>query len=180
MMGFWLRMLAYVTGAINRELLLKNGYLLAENRVLRSQIKGRLNLTDEDRRTLASLGVELGRRLLAEVAGIVTPDTIFRWYRDLVAKKFDGSYTTFAVAGLIGLPWLLGWAGHVMGPRKGDYIGWGVLAGFLLWAWGMTAIRWLWVRRRQAICKRIDEWGAVLRLPNATLLQTAWQGQKTS
>ncbi len=90
-MGLWFRMLAYITGAINRELLLKNEYLMAENKVLRAHVKGRLALTDEDRRTLATLGVELGRRLLAEVACIVSPDTIFRWYRDLVAKKFDGS-----------------------------------------------------------------------------------------
>jgi hypothetical protein len=36
-------------------------------------------------------GKVLGRRRLASIAGIVTPDTILRWYRRLVAKKYDGS-----------------------------------------------------------------------------------------
>jgi hypothetical protein len=40
---------------------------------------------------LAVKGNALGRRRLADVAGIVTPDTILRWYRLLVAKKYDGS-----------------------------------------------------------------------------------------
>ena len=40
---------------------------------------------------LAVLGKKLGRKALAEVATIATPDTILRWYRELVAKKYDGS-----------------------------------------------------------------------------------------
>ena len=51
----------------------------------------RLRLTDDQRRRLAVKGKVLGRRRLADVAGIVTPDTILRWYRRLVAKKYDGS-----------------------------------------------------------------------------------------
>ncbi len=67
-------------------------YLLAENRVLREQLGGRrLRLTDEQRRRLAVKGKVLGRKLLTQVAGIVTPDTILRWYRQLVATKYDGS-----------------------------------------------------------------------------------------
>jgi transposase InsO family protein len=53
----------------------------------------RLRLTDDQRRRLAVKGKVLGRRQLAAVAGIVTPDTILRWYRRLVAKKYDGSTT---------------------------------------------------------------------------------------
>ncbi len=90
------------------------------------------------------------------------------------------AHALFAVLGFIGCPLLFGWFGSLLDPRKNDYVGWGIFAGFIAWVWGVVAIRWLWVRRRQAICKRIDEWGAVLRLPNAVLLQTAWQGQKTS
>ena len=45
----------------------------------------------EQRRRLAVRGKLLGRNALAEVAGIVTPDTILRWYRRLIAKKYDGS-----------------------------------------------------------------------------------------
>jgi len=86
-----LKLLAYVTGAINRELLLRNEYLAAENKILRAQIKGRPYLSIEEKKTLAEVAVQLGRKLLAEVATIVTPDTLFAWYRELVAKKFDGS-----------------------------------------------------------------------------------------
>ena len=51
----------------------------------------RLRLTDDQRRRLAVRGKVLGRKALGEVAGIVTPDTILRWYRKLIAKKYDGS-----------------------------------------------------------------------------------------
>ena len=67
-------------------------YLLEENRVLRAAHGSRrLRLTDDQRRRLAVKGKVLGRRQLAAMAGIVTPDTILRWYRTLVAKKYDGS-----------------------------------------------------------------------------------------
>jgi transposase InsO family protein len=67
-------------------------YLREENRVLREQLgRERLRLTDEQRRRLAVRGKLLGRKALAEVAGIVTPDTILRWYRRLIAKKYAGS-----------------------------------------------------------------------------------------
>ena len=67
-------------------------YLREENRVLREQLGGRpLRLTDAPRRRLAIRGQKLGRRVLSRVAGIVTPDTILRWYRRLIAQKYDGS-----------------------------------------------------------------------------------------
>ena len=67
-------------------------YLREENRVLREQLGSkRLRLTDEQRRRLAVRGKSLGRKALGEVAGIVTPDTILRWYRRLIAKKYDGT-----------------------------------------------------------------------------------------
>jgi len=67
-------------------------YLREENCVLREQLGGsRLCLSDEQRCRLAVRGKALGRRALGEVAGIVTPDTILRWYRRLIAKKYDGS-----------------------------------------------------------------------------------------
>jgi transposase InsO family protein len=69
-------------------------YVLEENRVLRAaRGSRRLRLTDDQRRRLAVKGKVLGRRQLAAIAGIVTPDTILRWYRTLVAKKYDGSQT---------------------------------------------------------------------------------------
>jgi putative transposase len=63
-------------------------YLRAENQVLKDKLADhKLNVTDADRRRLAVLGHELGRKLLAKVATLATPDTILRWYRELVAKK---------------------------------------------------------------------------------------------
>ena len=67
-------------------------YLREENRVLREQLGRRpLRLTDAQRRRLAVRGKKLGRRVLTQVASIVTPDTILRWYRKLIAQKYDGS-----------------------------------------------------------------------------------------
>src|SRR5438477_5716968 len=64
-------------------------YLIAENRILRAQLRGRrVRLTDKDRCRLARCGQRRGRRLLRQVATIVTPDTILRWPRQLVARKW--------------------------------------------------------------------------------------------
>jgi putative transposase len=66
--------------------------LQEENRVLKARLCGRrLRLTDTDRRRLAALAHPLGRTRLQEVATIATPDTLLRWYRRLIAEKFDGS-----------------------------------------------------------------------------------------
>jgi transposase InsO family protein len=67
-------------------------YLVEENRVLRQQLgKRRVRLTDDQRRRLAVRAKALSRAALSDVAGIVTPDTLLRWYRNLVARKYDGS-----------------------------------------------------------------------------------------
>jgi putative transposase len=60
--------------------------------VLREQLGGRrLRFTDDQRRCLAVKGRVLGRRVLDEISGLVTPDTILRWYRELIADKYDGT-----------------------------------------------------------------------------------------
>src|SRR3989442_3595181 len=87
----WKRLLAYITGSVDQELLLRNEYLVTENRILRQQITGRVRLSDGERTTLAKIGKKLGKQALAEVASIVTPDTILAWHRKVVAQKFDGS-----------------------------------------------------------------------------------------
>ena len=87
----WMRMLAYITGTVDQELLLRNEYLATENRILRAQIKGRLLLSDAEKKTLADIGYRLGRKALEDVANAAKPDTILGWYRRLVARKFDGS-----------------------------------------------------------------------------------------
>ena len=84
-------MLAYVTGTVDQALLLRNEYLVAENRILKAQLKGRLRLSDGERANLGEIGHRLGRKALGEVATVALPDTILAWYRRLVARKFDGS-----------------------------------------------------------------------------------------
>ena len=67
-------------------------YLREENRVLREQLGSRrLRLTDDQRRRLAAKARGLGRKVLADVATIVTPETLLRWHRQLIAQKYDGS-----------------------------------------------------------------------------------------
>lgn len=69
-------LLATVAGFVNREQAKTIAYLVEENRVLREQIvERRMRLNDDQRRRLAAMGRLLGRRLLGQVATIVTPDT---------------------------------------------------------------------------------------------------------
>jgi transposase InsO family protein len=85
------RLLAYVTGLLNQELLLQVEYLAAENRILRAHLPARLRLSDPERATLAEIGKRLGRKGLTKVAQVAKPETILGWFRKLVARKFDGS-----------------------------------------------------------------------------------------
>jgi len=87
----WARILAYITGTVDQELLLRNEYLAAENRILKAQLKTPLRLTDAERMTLAEIAYRLGRKALEDVANVVKPDTLLGWYRRLIARKFDGS-----------------------------------------------------------------------------------------
>ncbi len=92
--------LAALAGWLNREQQKVLEFLREENRILREQLGGRrLRLSDDDRRGLAVRGKEIGRRLLDEFATLVTPDTILRWHRQLVARK----WTTKAGAGCPGV-----------------------------------------------------------------------------
>jgi hypothetical protein len=87
----WARILAYVTGTVDQELLARNEYLAVENRILKAPTEGSVELSDAERRALGEIGNRLGRKALAEVATVARPDTILGWYRKLVARKFDGS-----------------------------------------------------------------------------------------
>jgi hypothetical protein len=60
----WKHLLAYITGSVDQELLVRNEYLITENRILRQQITGRVRLSDGERKTLAKLGKRLGRQAL--------------------------------------------------------------------------------------------------------------------
>jgi helix-turn-helix protein len=78
-------LLAALAGWLNRQQHEVITYLIAENRILRGQLRGRrLRLTDDERRRLAVPARRLGRQLLSEIATIVTPD----WHRQLVARKW--------------------------------------------------------------------------------------------
>ena len=85
------RLLAYVTGLVNQELLLQVEYLAVENRILRAHAPARLRLSNAERATLGEIGKRLGRKAVAKVAQVARPETILRWWRKLVAQKFDGS-----------------------------------------------------------------------------------------
>ena len=69
-----MRLLAYVTGSVNQELLLRNEYLAAENRILTTKLSARLHLSDWERTTFAVIGKRLGRKALREVACVAKPD----------------------------------------------------------------------------------------------------------
>ena len=65
---------------------------LPSDRVLRSQLPGkRLRFTDQQRRRLSVVAKRVGRRGLFEIETLVTPDTLLRWYRQLIARKYDGT-----------------------------------------------------------------------------------------
>lgn len=91
-MSPWHIALVALGGWINREQVQFIDYLKEENRVLREQMgKRRARFTNDQRRRLAVKGRAIGRKALLKLGCIVTPDTILRWYRDLIAKKYDGS-----------------------------------------------------------------------------------------
>ena len=88
----WQLLFIIVAGWVNRQQQQVIEYLRTENQVLWEKIgKRRILLNDDQRRQLAVKGKVLGRKLLAQVGTLVTPDTILRWHRLLVAKKWDYS-----------------------------------------------------------------------------------------
>jgi putative transposase len=89
----WLVLFAGFAGWVNRQQQQVIDYLRTENQVLKEKFGNRrILLTDDQRRRLAVKGKVLGRKLLAEVATLFTPDTILRWHHLLVAKKWDYSH----------------------------------------------------------------------------------------
>jgi hypothetical protein len=74
-------LLESVSESVNDDLRLRNEYLVAENRILRKQIDGRVQLTDSERKELAEIGAKLGKQALSEIATIAQADTILAWHR---------------------------------------------------------------------------------------------------
>jgi len=88
----WQLFLVILAGWVNRRQQDAIEYLLTENRVLREKLgKKRILLNDRQRRRLAAKGKIVGRKMLEQIATIVTPDTILRWHRELVAQHWDFS-----------------------------------------------------------------------------------------
>jgi len=88
----WQILLLILGGWINKHQQDVIDYLLAENRILREKLgKRRILLTDAQRRKLAIKGKVLGRKVLSDICSIVTPETILRWHRTLIADKWNYS-----------------------------------------------------------------------------------------
>ena len=95
-------LLLIITGWLDRQEREALAYLIEENRLLRRQLGARrVRLTDDDRRRLARRAYRVGRRALRGIATIVTPDTLLRWHRQLVARKWTSSRQRTSRGGLL-------------------------------------------------------------------------------
>ena len=92
-MNLYLQFLLFVfAGWVNRHQQAVIEYLQAENQALREQLGNkRIRWTDAQRRRLAERAKAIGRSALHQLGTAVTPDTLLRWYRQLIAAKYDGS-----------------------------------------------------------------------------------------
>jgi hypothetical protein len=87
----WKKLLESISESVNDHLRLRNDYLVVENRILRHQIDGRVQLTDSERKELAELGAKLGQKALEEIATVARPDTILAWNRKFADQPVDTS-----------------------------------------------------------------------------------------
>ena len=89
----WQLYVLILAGWVNRQQQIVIEYLRTVNQVLREKLgKKRILLNDDQRRRLAVKGKFLVRQMLEEVCTLFTPDTILRWHRQLVARKWDHSH----------------------------------------------------------------------------------------
>ena len=87
----WKNLLESISESVSDHLRLRNAYLMAENRILRHQIDGRVQLTDRERKELAEMGAKLGKKALEEIATVAQPDTILAWNRTFADQQVDTS-----------------------------------------------------------------------------------------
>ncbi len=85
------KLLGSITASVDEEIRLRNAYLVAENRMLRQQISGRVQLCDSDRRVRAEIGKKLGKKALEEIATVAKSNTILAWHRKFIGQKGDTS-----------------------------------------------------------------------------------------
>jgi hypothetical protein len=83
----WKTLLGSLSESVDAELRLRNAYLAAENRILRQQSPGRVQLSDGDRHALAEIGQQLGRKALEEIATVAKPNTILAWHRTFLDQQ---------------------------------------------------------------------------------------------
>ena len=82
-------LLMVVAGWLHRQQSALIDYLMAENRLLRRRLgERRIIFTDAEGRQLAAKAKAVGRTALRELGTIVTPETLLRWHRELVARKW--------------------------------------------------------------------------------------------
>ena len=88
----WQLLLAGVAGWMNRKHQQVIEYLLEENRILREQLgKKRLSFSEVQKRRLAAKAKTIGLGRLKVIAQVASPQTLLKWFRDLIARKYDGS-----------------------------------------------------------------------------------------
>jgi transposase len=87
----WKELLEAASESINDHIRLRNEYLMAENRILRNQINGRVQLTYSERTELTEIAVKLGKKALAEIATVAQPETILAWNRKFANQPTDTS-----------------------------------------------------------------------------------------
>ena len=85
----WKKLLESVSASVTDHLRLRNDDLVAENRILRHQMDGRVQLTDRERKELAELGAKLGKKALKEIATVARPDTSLAWNRQCADQQVD-------------------------------------------------------------------------------------------
>ena len=83
----WKKLLESISESVNDHLRLRNDYRVAENRILRQQSNGRVQLTDSERKELAEIGAQLDKKALAEIVTMATPDTVLAWHRKFADQK---------------------------------------------------------------------------------------------
>ena len=85
-------LLLILSGWVHRRQLLVIEFLQAENRLLKERLSGkRIRFTDAERALLARKAKAVGRKALLQFDTLVSPDTLMRWHRRLVAQKWDFS-----------------------------------------------------------------------------------------